>query len=227
MEEASNVLFSIGPLEVSGSVVTMWFMMLVVTLLSILATRNMKDVPGKLQNVAEMAVGGLRNYFTGTLGKELCEKYFPVFATFFIFIIVSNYSGLLPGAGHFRVFHVPTANLSVTVGLAVIAFFTTHIIGIREKGFRKYFIGMLTSMTIPLFFLAIIEQVVRPFSLALRLYGNLYGEEAVTENLYSIFPVVVPLVMQILSILFCLIQVLVFTMLLSIYVREAAEKEVP
>ncbi|MBR4474015.1 MAG: F0F1 ATP synthase subunit A [Oscillospiraceae bacterium] len=225
MEEASNVLFSIGPLEVSGSVVTMWFMMLVVTLLSILATRNMKDVPGKLQNVAEMAVGGLRNYFTGTLGKELCEKYFPVFATFFIFIIVSNYSGLLPGAGHFRVFHVPTANLSVTVGLAVIAFFTTHIIGIREKGFKKYFIGMLTSMTIPLFFLAIIEQVVRPFSLALRLYGNLYGEEAVTENLYSIFPVVVPLVMQILSILFCLIQVLVFTMLLSIYVREAAEKE--
>ena len=122
-------------------------------------------------------------------------------------------------------FHVPTANLSVTVGLAVIAFFTTHIIGIREKGFGKYFISMLTSMTIPLFFLAIIEQVVRPFSLALRLYGNLYGEEAVTENLYSIFPVVVPLVMQILSILFCLIQVLVFTMLLSIYVREAAEKE--
>ena len=225
MEEASNVLFSIGPLEVSGSVVTMWFMMLVVTLFSILATRNMKDVPGKLQNIAEMAVGGLRKYFTGTLGEELCEKYFPVFATFFIFIIVSNYSGLLPGAGHFRVFHVPTANLSVTVGLAVIAFFTTHIIGIREKGFGKYFISMLTSMTIPLFFLAIIEQVVRPFSLALRLYGNLYGEEAVTENLYSIFPVVVPLVMQVLSILFCLIQVLVFTMLLSIYVREAAEKE--
>ena len=225
MEEASNVLFSIGPLEVSGSVVTMWFMMLVVTLFSILATRNMKDVPGKLQNIAEMAVGGLRKYFTGTLREELCEKYFPIFATFFIFIIVSNYSGLLPGAGHFRVFHVPTANLSVTVGLAVIAFFTTHIIGIREKGFGQYFISMLTSMTIPLFFLAIIEQVVRPFSLALRLYGNLYGEEAVTENLYSIFPVVVPLVMQVLSILFCLIQVLVFTMLLSIYVREAAEKE--
>lgn len=225
MEEANNVLFSIGPLEVSGSVVTMWILMLVVTLFSILATRNMKDVPGKLQNIAEMAVGGLRKYFTGTLGEELCGKYFPVFATFFIFIIVSNYSGLLPGAGHFRVFHVPTANLSVTVGLAVIAFFTTHIIGIREKGFGKYLISILTSMTIPLFFLSIIEQVVRPFSLALRLYGNLYGEEAVTENLYSIFPVIVPLVMQVLSILFCLIQVLVFTMLLSIYVKEAAEKE--
>ena len=120
-------------------------------------------------------------------------------------------------------FHVPTANLSVTAGLAIIAFFTTHIIGIREKGFGKYLLSVLGSMTIPLFFLAIIEQFVRPFSLALRLYGNLYGEEMVTENLYKIFPVGVPLVMQILSILFCLIQVLVFTMLLSIYVKEAAE----
>ena len=65
----------------------------------------------------------------------------------------------------------------------------------------------------------------RPFSLALRLFGNLYGEEMVTENLYTIFPVLVPLVMQVLSILFCLIQALVFTMLLSLYIAEAAEEE--
>ena len=224
MEEASNVLFSIGPLQVTGTVVTMWAIILILTLISWLATRNMKDVPGKLQNVAEMAVGYLQNYFNGTLGNKLCKKYFPVFATFFIFIIVSNYSGLLPGAGHLKAFHVPTASLGVTAGLAVVAFFTNHAIGVKERGFGKYFLGMLTSMTIPLFFLAIIEQVVRPFSLALRLYGNLYGEEAVTENLYSIFPIIVPLVMQVLSLLFCLIQALVFTMLLSIYVSEAVEE---
>ena len=73
--------------------------------------------------------------------------------------------------------------------------------------------------------LTLIEQFVRPFSLALRLFGNLYGEEMVTENLYTIFPVLVPLVMQVLSILFCLIQALVFTMLLSLYIAEAAEEE--
>ena len=226
MEEASNVLFSIGPLEVTGTVVTMWAIILVLTLLSWLATRNMKEVPGKLQNVAEMAVGSLQNYFNGTLGPNLCRKYFPIFATFFIFIIVSNYSGLLPGAGHLKAFHVPTASLSVTAGLALVAFFTTHVIGVKEKGsLGKYLLGVLTSMTIPLFFLAIIEQFVRPFSLALRLYGNMYGEENVTENLYEIFPIVAPLIMQVLSLLFCLIQALVFTMLLSIYVSEAAEEE--
>ena len=223
MEEASNVLFSIGPLEVTGTVTTMWAIILVLTVLSWLATRNMKDVPGPLQAAAEMAVGGLQNYFEGTLGREHTKRYFPVFATFFIFIIVSNYSGLLPGAGHYSAFKVPTACLSVTAGLGIIAFFTTHTIGIREKGFGKYLWSVLTGMTLPLFFLALIEQAVRPLSLALRLYGNLYGEEAVTENLYHIFPIGVPLVMNILSLLFCLIQALVFTMLLSIYVSEAVE----
>ena len=224
MEETSHALFSIGPLEVTGTVTTMWTIIIVLTLLSWLATRNMKEVPGKLQNAAEMAVGYLQNYFKGTLGEKLSKKYFPVFATFFIFIIVSNYSGLLPGAGHLKAFHVPTASLGVTAGLAIVAFFTNHVIGVKERGFGKYLVGIFTSMTIPLFFLAIIEQVVRPFSLALRLYGNLYGEEAVTENLYSIFPIIVPLVMQVLSLLFCLVQALVFTMLLSIYVSEAVEE---
>ena len=211
MEETTHALFSIGPLEVTGTVTTMWAIIIVLTLLSWLATRNMKEVPGKLQNIAEMAVGSLQNYFNGTLGTRLCKKYFPVFATFFIFIIVSNYSGLLPGAGHLKAFHVPTASLSVTAGLAIVAFFTTHFVGVKERGFGKYLIGVLTSMTIPLFFLAIIEQFVRPFSLA--------------ENLYNIFPILAPLVMQVLSLLFCLIQALVFTMLLSIYVSEAAEEE--
>ena len=73
--------------------------------------------------------------------------------------------------------------------------------------------------------LNLIEQVIRPASLALRLYGNMYGEETVTENLYEIFPIGVPLIMNVLSLLFCLLQAIVFTMLLSIYVSEAIEAE--
>lgn len=224
MEEAGSVLFSIGPLAVTSRVTTMWGIILILTLLSILATRNMKEVPGKLQSMAELAVSKLQDYFRGTLGEELSKKYFIIFATFFVFIIVSNYSGLLPGMGHVAGMSVPTAGLGVTAGLAIVGFFTNHVIGVKERGFGKYFLGLLTSMTVPLFFLAVIEQVVRPFSLALRLYGNLYGEEMVTENLYAVFPVIMPLIMQVLSLLFCLIQALVFTMLLSIYVKESLEE---
>lgn len=225
MEETGNVLFSIGPLEVTGTVVTMWAIIAILTLVSWLATRRMKDVPGKLQNIAEWAVSSLQSYFEGTLGAKYTKKYFPVFATFFIFIIVSNYSGLLPGAGHIKGFSVPTASLSVTAALALIAFFVTHVIGVKERGFGKYLWGIFTSMTIPLFFLAIIEQFIRPLSLALRLYGNLYGEESVTEYLYRLFPIGLPLVMNILSLLFCFIQALVFTMLISIYTVEGIGEE--
>lgn len=221
MEETSNVLFSIGPVEITGTVVTTWVIIAILTVLSILATRNMKDVPGPLQNLAEQVVSKLHGYYDDIMGKKLADKYFPILATFFIFIIVSNYSGLLPGAGHFSGFKVPTANLSVTASLALIGFFMIHTVGVKERGVGGYLKSFLSVM-LPL---TIVEQLVRPFSLAMRLFGNLYGEEMVTENLYSIFPIILPLLMNVLSLLFCLIQALVFTMLLSIYISEAAEEE--
>ena len=221
LEHTTGALFSIGPLEVTGTVTTTWAIILVLTVLSILATRNLKDVPGPLQNVAEMALDSLQNYFAGNLGWEKMRRYFPMFATFFIFIIVSNYSGLLPGAG--QVFTVPTATLSVTAGLAIIAFCMTHTVGIQRRGLGGYLKSFIKPFLLMLP-LNLIEQIVRPFSLALRLYGNLYGEEMVTHELGNLFPLVLPLLMQVLSLLFCLIQAVVFTMLLSIYIEEAIEE---
>ena len=221
--EGTNVLFSIGPVQITSTLTTMWAIILILTVLSILATRKLKDVPGPLQNVAEMAVESLQNYFAGIMGAKTAKKYFPIFATFFIFIVVCNYSGLLPGAGHFKGFAVPTACLSVTAALGIIAFLTTHTIGIRERGLGHY----LKTFIMPFFLLLplnLIEQFVRPFSLALRLYGNLYGEEMVLEQLYNLFPILLPLLMNVLSLIFCLIQAMVFTMLLGIYVSEAAEE---
>ena len=223
----TNVLFSIGPLQVTSTVVSMWAMILVLALLSFLVTRKLKEVPGPLQNLAEMAVEKLQSFFADSLGQKHMRKYFPIFATFFIFIVVSNYSGLIPGMGHLKGMALPTASLSVTAGLGIIAFFTTHVIGVRERGLKRY----AASFAKPLYLcflmlpLNIIEQFVRPMSLALRLYGNMYGEETVTEQLYEIFPIGAPLIMNVLSLLFCLLQAVVFTMLLSIYVSEAAEEE--
>ena len=226
MEEAGNVIFSIGPLQVTSAVTTMWAIIFVLALVSFLATRNLKEVPGPLQSLAEIAVDKLRNYFGGLLGEKNTRKYFPVFATLFIFIIVCNYSGLLPGAGHVKGFALPTASLSVTAGLAIVAFFTTHVIGIRERGLKHYALSLAQPLYLSFLILPLnlIEQLVRPASLALRLYGNMYGEETVTENLYEIFPIGVPLIMNVLSLLFCLLQAMVFTMLLSIYVSEAVEE---
>ena len=227
MEHASNVLFRIGPLEVTSAVTTMWAIIAVLTLVSFLATRRLKEVPGPLQSAAEIAIEKLRGYYEGLLGREHARRYFPVFATFFIYIIVCNYSGLLPGAGHLKGFALPTASLSVTAGLAIVGFFTTHVIGVRERGLKHYLLSFAQPLYLCVLMLPLnlIEQVIRPASLALRLFGNMYGEETVTENLYEIFPIGVPLIMNVLSLLFCLLQAMVFTMLLSIYVSEAVEEE--
>ena len=224
MEEVSGAIFSIGPLEVTGPVITTWAVILLLAVISVLATRRLREEPGPVQAAAEMAVGGLVNYFSGLLGAKHARRYFPIFATFFIFIIVSNYLGILPGAGHVEGFAVPTASLSVTAALAILTFVFTHALGIREKGLKAYLKSFLMPVAL-LLPLTLIEQIVRPFSLALRLFGNMYGEESVTSNLYNLFPIGAPLIMMVLSLLFCAIQALVFTMLFSIYVSEAIEEE--
>lgn len=222
--EETGALFCIGPLEVTGTAVTMLVIVGVITLLAYLSTRHLSDVPGTLQNAAELAVEKLESFFTELVGREKTRRHFAVFATLFIFIIVSNYSGILPGAGHYKAFKVPSADLSVTAGLALVAFFASHIIGVKEVGAKKYFGSFLKPIAF-LLPLNIIEQIVRPFSLAMRLYGNMYGEETVLENLYEVFPILLPLIMNVLSLLFCYIQAMVFCMLLGIYVSEGTELE--
>lgn len=209
-------------LKPTQTVYTMWVIMAVLVIFSIIATRKMKDKPGVLQNIAEMAVSKLFGFFEGILGKERTREYFPMFATFFILIVVCNYSGLLPGAG--EIFTVPTSVLAVTAALAVIAFFTIHTTGFKKRGVKGYLLSFLkpVAFLIPI---TLLEQVIRPLSLALRLYGNLYGEEMVTETFYGLFPLLLPLVMNVLSLLFCLIQAMIFTMLLAVFVAEATETE--
>ncbi len=226
MEHGSSVLFSIGPLEVTGPVVTMWVIIAVLGIVSWLATRRLKEVPGPLQNLAEMAVEKLRDMYSDTLSRKNLDRYLPVLGTFFIFILACNYSGLLPGAG--KAFAVPTASLSVTAGLAICAFFYNQFAGIRAKGVWGYFkalCGPSVILVVLMLPLNLIEQVVRPFSLAMRLYGNIFGEETVVENLGHMLPLLLPLLMQVLSLLFGVLQAMVFTKLLAFYVEEATEEE--
>lgn len=221
----SSVLFSIGPLEVTGPVVTMWVIIAVLGIVSWLATRNLKEVPGPLQNLAEMAVDKLRDLYSDGLNREALDRYLPVLGTFFIFIITSNYSGLLPGAG--KLFAVPTASLSVTAGLAVSSLLFTFYAGFRKKGVWGYIKTLMSPL--PLFFLMLplnlIEQMVRPVSLAMRLWGNISGEETAVEQMGAVLPVVLPVIMQVLSLLFGAIQAIVFTKLVAAYLEEATEDE--
>lgn len=223
MGEKSEVLFSIfGVLDITGEVVTMWIMLLVVAVISLVVKKNLKERPGKFQNVVEWAVEYLDNFFSDILGRKKARKYFTFLASLFVFIIFSNYSGLIPGVGLTDYVKAPTASLSVTAALGVITFVFLQISGLRHN-VKHYFKRFVT----PMFFmlpLLLLDEIIKPASLALRLYGNIFGEEMVTEELYHIFPIGAPVVMMVLSLLFCGLQAIVFTMLVSIYLDEVTEE---
>ena len=222
MGEKSEVIIELfGILDVTGEVVTMWIMLLAITLLSLIVKKSLKERPGKLQNVIETGVEYLDNFFADILGKKKSRKYFTFLASLFIFIIFSNYSGMIPGVGLTDYVKAPTASLSVTAALGIVTFLFLQISGIRHNA-KHYFKHFVTPMFLMLPLL-LLDEIIKPASLALRLYGNIFGEEMVTEELYHIFPIGAPVVMMVLSLLFCALQAMVFTMLVSIYLDEVTE----
>ncbi|MBQ3177494.1 MAG: F0F1 ATP synthase subunit A [Clostridia bacterium] len=224
MGEKSEVVIPLGGiLDVTGEVIAMWAILALVLVLSLIATHNMKELPGTFQNMVEAGIEYLDNFFSGIIGKHHTRKYFYFLGSLFIFIIVANYTGLIPGVGLTKYFKAPTASLSVTLGLGVCTFLFLQIAGLRvgAKHYFKRFISPIAFM-LPLM---VLDEFIKPASLALRLFGNVFGEETVTHNLYDLLPIGAPVLMMALSILFCAIQAVVFTMLTSIYLEEAIEVE--
>jgi len=209
-------------LPIYNFVITSWVIMFVLGFTAYLASKNMKRLPRGIQNFWEAIVEGLFNFFAGLLGEHRARKYGPFLATIFLYILLSNYSGLFPGAGMIKGFIPPTSNLSITAALAVLVFLSVFYFGIRAKGigFFKHFFQPMAF----LFILNIIEELVRPVSLSLRLYGNVYGEERIIEQLGEMVPLLVPLPMMALGILLGAIQAFVFTILATTYIAGATEE---
>ena len=217
-EPSEPVIRLFGILDVTGEVIAMWIFLVLAAVISLLVTRNLKERPGRLQNLLEIAVSGLDNFFSGILGKENGRKYLFFLGPLFCFIILSNYSGLIPGVGISKYVKAPTSSLSVTLGLGIVTFVFLQAAGIHA-GAKHYLKHFLT----PVVPLLLLDELIKPASLALRLFGNIFGEETVMENLYHLLPIGAPIIMMVLSLLFCAIQAIVYTMLTASYLQEFIE----
>ena len=219
---AAKPLFYIGPMPVDSYMVTMFAITLFLALICFLATKNIQKSPGKLQNIVEMSVSGLNNFVADIMGPVKGRKFLPLLGTFFIFIFCSNYVGLLPFAGEVPGLASPTSTISVTATLAVLAFLATHISGFKYHKLH-YFKHFITPFAF-LLPLNIVEELVKPLSLSVRLYGNVYGDEAVIGTLFKMTHIGVPVLMSLLTVLLCLIQAFVFTLLTAIYIDGATSE---
>ena len=217
-EPSEPVIRLFGILDVTGEVIAMWIFLVLAAVISLLVTRNLKERPGRLQNLLEIAVSGLDDFFSGILGKENGRKYLFFLGPLFCFIILSNYSGLIPGVGISKYVKAPTSSLSVTLGLGIVTFVFLQAAGIHA-GAKHYLKHFLT----PVVPLLLLDELIKPASLALRLFGNIFGEETVMENLYHLLPIGAPIIMMVLSLLFCAIQAIVYTMLTASYLQEFIE----
>jgi F-type H+-transporting ATPase subunit a len=195
------------------------FVVLLLAVVSFLATRNLQVYPGRLQNVMEVIVDGLHSLLIDTMGNN-GKKFFPLIATLGLFILTSNLIGIIPG------FESPTANINTNGAMALVVFFSTHVVGIATHGFKyvKQFLGPVWWL-IPLMLpIELISHLARPLSLTLRLFGNIAGEDIVLLVVLLLVPLIVPLPILILMIFTSIVQTLVFMLLAMMFISGAMEQ---
>lgn len=196
-----------------------WLVIVLLLLLSVLATRTLNSVPGRLQNFMEVVIGGIENMIVETMGEH-GRPFFPLIATLALFILVSNLIGLVPG------FFPPTANINTTAACAIIVFLSTHVVGIKHHGlhYLKHFMGPIAWLAPVMFFIEVIGHLSRPVSLTLRLFGNMNGHELVLMIFFGLAPFLVPLPMILMGVLVSFIQAFVFMLLAMIYIQGSLEE---
>ena len=201
------------------------FITLVITALGLVVRSRLSvENPGKLQIVLEDIVRAIRGLLEEWIGPT-GPRYMPLVATLGIFILVSNYSGLVPGL------MAPTSSINVTLGCALTIWVYYHFQGIKAQGigpYLKHFAAppgapiILAPIMLPI---EIISHFSRVMSLSLRLFGNVFGEELVIAILFSIIPFLVPLPMMLLGLVTGGLQAFIFMLLSIIYLQGAVAVE--
>jgi F-type H+-transporting ATPase subunit a len=193
-----------------------------VVVIWILKGKLSEDEPGPGQQTLEVGVLAVRSMLEDIVGPHGL-KYFPVVMTFAVLILISNMMGFFP------LFMTPTAAVSVTFALGISSFVYYNYIGIKENGlFRhlKHFAGPIWWIGPFIFIIELISNFIRPFSLGIRLFGNMFADEKVMETIAHLVPGVtywiVPVFLMPLSLFVAFIQTFVFILLSQLYISEVS-----
>jgi F-type H+-transporting ATPase subunit a len=190
-----------------------WIAIGVLTTFGFLATRRRQAVPGPLQVIGEMLVTIFYGLTEDALGKKLTRTYAPLICALFMFLLVSNWLGIIPHL------HEPTKDLNTPLSLGLMGFFIAHYAGIRAKGFKEYARAYID----PMFFmlpLNLIGEIAKVVSISFRLFGNIMGGSIIILVVsYLSFNMILPPFLNAFFGLFVgTVQAFVFTMLTLVYI---------
>ncbi len=235
-------LFQIGSFPVTNSLLLSFVSLLVLLSIGLLLRKNIALVPGKLQTIFEVFIEQMLVLMDSVLGaRKLSEKYLPLVATIFLFIVTSNWLGLFPFVGPIGIYHhteygevlvplfrSPASDLNFTVALGMIAMFGVNFLALIALGVRRHMSKFFTLKN-PIFsFVGILEfmsEFVKIISFSFRLFGNVFAGEVLLIIVGSLIPYVVPLPFMFLELFVGFIQAFIFSMLTLVFMAMAVSHE--
>jgi F-type H+-transporting ATPase subunit a len=209
----------LAALPVSGTVLTTWAIMLALFAVAWLSTRRLRLEPGPWQVMLEAVVATIEDAIAAVL-PEHAARVLPLVATLWIFIVVANLSGIIPGV------HGPTGDLSLTAALALVVFLSVHWFGIRIHGLRNYLRHYLEPNPLLLPF-HLVSEVSRTVALAVRLFGNIFSLEMAALLVLVVAGFLAPVPVLLLHVVEALVQAYIFGMLALIYIAGGVQSLAP
>ncbi len=228
-------------IPISNSFVLSLLTSLILIGLGYFVVRSLEIVPRKLQNALETIIEGILDFFASALGsREQAKTFFPIVASFFLFILFNNWIGVLPGTGSFGIrelkegkevfiplFRSANSDLNTTLALAIVSVIAIQWYGIQKLGFLKHLSKFFAFKKGPIsFFVGILELIAefaKVISFAFRLFGNIFAGEVLLLIIMTLVPLIAPLPFFGLELFVGFIQALVFAMLTLIFLKIATE----
>jgi F-type H+-transporting ATPase subunit a len=240
LSAAAEPLFYVGPLPVTNSMVTSWIIAVALVIIIRLAIKTPKLVPTRGQAIVENLVQGVLDLTSPIVGSKVAKHTFPLLVALFTYILIQNWSGLLPGVGTIfyqgnELVRPGNADLNGTIALAVVSIVCWFYFIMRYAGpslvLKDIFGNKADKSDVPgaiyyplflVFFavglIEVISIAFRPISLSFRLFGNVFGGENLLHSMSAITPWILPVPFYFLELLIGFVQALVFTLLVSVYI---------
>ena len=209
------------------TLITMWLTMIFLVVTAFVTTRNLSLVPNKLQFVAESIIKYFADITKSSMGETEAKRHLPLILTLFMFILTANFAGQLPWhLIHLKTgeFASPNNDINMTAAMAIVVSLYYIWYGVKRKGFR-FFVHGFSIDGIIITLVDTLELFVRPFSLALRLFANIFAGEVLVFTMVGIFAYFAPLPFMLFELFVAVIQALVFTLLSTTYISMSIKEE--
>jgi F-type H+-transporting ATPase subunit a len=227
-------VFLIGDFAITGTLILTWVIVALLSVMAFLVGSNIKKIPSRTQAFFELIFSGALDYIETVLeDRKLALRFFPLIATLFIFILVANLLGLVPGIkdlmvhtsqGWVHLFHPITTDLNTTIALAIIAFLSIEIAGVAMIGALKYGGKFVNFSSVIGFLVGIIElvsELARLIAFSFRLFGNMFAGKVLLLVIMFFVPLLVPVPILLFEVFVAFIQASIFALLTLFFIKIA------